>query len=120
MYIWFKGKSYWILYAICRCLGESKVFLWYFQKNWYLFVRAGVFRCPGDLVVNSFRPYIWAFVDADHSLAGVPPELAERETNILTIFTTSPKRERWMPLVKNMSCVTVIMNPWTWDEIYKA
>ena len=39
-----KGKTFWILYAVRRRLGEAKPFLWYTAMRWYLFVQGGVFH----------------------------------------------------------------------------
>ena len=71
-----KGKSYWILYAVRRRLGEAKPFLWHFSKQWYLLVEDGVFQVPtGCLDPTLFARCIWAFVDVDHSPSGVPSDL---------------------------------------------
>ena len=115
-----KGKSQWILYAVRRRLGEARPFLWYIAKEWHLFVEAGVFRFPGPLEPELFAPFMWAFVDADDSPTQFPEEISVSYTQLFTIFTTSPKRERWKPLMKNKWGIRLIMNPWSWDEICQA
>ena len=116
-----KGKSQWILYAVRRCLGEARPFLWYIAKEWHLFVEAGVFTFPGRLHPQLFSPFMWAFVDADDSPTHFPDEISVSYTQLFTIFTTSPKRERWKPLMmKNKWGIRLIMNPWSWDEICQA
>jgi hypothetical protein len=116
-----KGKSYWIYYAIRRRLGEKKPLIWYFLQKWYLFVEDGVFRCPEDFSPDIFRQGgLWVLVNTDGSMAGVPAILAESESKVNTIFTSSPWRERWKGLLKTTMCSQLIMNPWSWDEIYQA
>ena len=115
-----KGKSQWIFYAVRRRLGEAQPFLWYSSKQWYLFVQAGVFAFPGPLRPNLFAPFMWAFVDADDSPTHFPDEITAGQTQIFTIFTTSPRRERWEPLLKNKRGTHVVMNPWSWEEICQA
>jgi len=116
-----KGKSYWMYYAARRRLGEKEPFIWYFSQEWYLFIEDGVFQCPDGFSPTSFRRLgLWVLVDADHSVTGVPPELAHPESKLHTIFTTSPPNDRWKALLKTTSCSTVIMNPWSWEDIYQA
>jgi hypothetical protein len=94
--------------------------LWYFDSEWYLFVRDGVFQCPRRLKVNSFQQYLWAFADADASTNIDPLGLAGRERRVFSILVTSPQRERWKTLKKNTHCVILTMNPWSWEEILAA
>ena len=115
-----EGKTYWILYAVRRRLGEAKPFLWYFAARWYLFVQDGVFEYPGLLNSTLFARYIWAFVDGDESPSGVPPGLTAVESKLFTIFTSFPSEDRWKPVTKNTYPITLIMNPWTWEEMTKA
>jgi hypothetical protein len=116
-----KGKSYWIFYAVRRRLGEKKPFIWYFDRKWYLFVEDGVFQCPEDFSTTPFRRVgLWVLADADNAPLGVPTELAQSESKLHTIFTSSPREERWKVLLKTTSCTQLIMNPWSWDEIYQA
>ena len=115
-----KGKSHWIYYAVRRRLGEAKPFLWHFAAAWYLFVKEGVFEYPGRLNPTLFARYIWAFVDGDESPSGVPPGLTAVESNLFTIFTSFPSQDRWKPITKNTHSITLIMNPWTWEEMTKA
>jgi hypothetical protein len=82
-----------------------------------LFLESGVYKAPQEATFSIFDPYIWAFVDADYSTA-IPP--LALEPVLFTIFTSSPQRERWKRLEKTTICMTFIMNPWTWDEIYQA
>lgn len=108
-----------MIYAVRRRLGEAKPFLWYYGQKWHLFVEGGVFQPPQRLPVTAFRPYLWTFVDADN-LSGVPSVLPVLETKVFTIFSTSPKRSRWKSLQKGTSCIALIMNPWTLEEIHWA
>jgi hypothetical protein len=85
-----------------------------------MFVRSGVFQCPGDLQINSFQRYLWAFADADTSTNSDSLSLTERERKVFTIFTTSPQPKRWKPLQKNTLCLILTMNSWTWEEIREA
>jgi len=115
------GKSFWILYAIRRRLGEAKPFLWYYFKQWYLFVQGGVFQLPPQwLDFRLFAPYIWAFTDADNSRFDFLSELAEMQSRFFTIFASSPRQDRWKSLAKTTNTRKLIMNPWTWEEMVRA
>ena len=116
-----KGKSYWIFYTARRRLSEKEPFIWFFGQEWYLFVEDGVFRCPGGFSPIPFRPLgLWVLIDADNSTLGVPVEVAEFMGNLHIIFVASPREGRWKGLKKTTSCKTVVMDPWSWDEIYRA
>ncbi len=122
-----KGKSYWIFYTARRRLSEKEPFIWFFGQEWYLFVEDGVFRCPTRFSPIPFRPLgLWAFVDTDNTSTsdcttlGVPAEISEFMGGLHIIFVTSPRQERWKGLKKVTSCKTLVMDPWSWDEIYRA
>jgi len=116
-----KGKSHWVHYAIRRCLGESKPFLWYLDENWLLFVQDGVFQAPQVFTLTGFQPYLWAFVDADQSSGAIPPRITSGlMTSVFTIFVTTSKREQWEPLEHSTAYIPLIMNPWSWEDIYHA
>ena len=114
-----KGKTVWIDYAIRRRLGEAKPFIWYYDSHWYLFVEGGVFHIP-CLLPSLFRPYIWTFIDANNIEDGFLVRYAQRKSKLFILFTTSPDKKHWSPLLPNSNPETLIMNPWTWDEMEKA
>jgi len=115
-----KGKTYWVTYAIRRRLGEQKPFLWYLGGYCYLYVEDGVFEQPVERVrPRVFAPYLWAFVDADARPTGIPEHLVYH-TNLYIMFTTSPNRDRWKRLAKYTSCMVIIMNTWSLEEIRQA
>ncbi|KAI0297907.1 hypothetical protein BC826DRAFT_967494 [Russula brevipes] len=116
-----QGKTYWISYAIRRRLGEGEAFLWCRGKLCYLFVEEGVFQRHRDLMDHiSFRPFIWTFSDANDTLDGVLFPIAATSSTLFNIYVTSPERSRWKNLKKATILRTVIMNPWTKDEIFQA
>jgi hypothetical protein len=94
--------------------------VWYFGNKWHLFVRGGVFQCPGDLLDGIFRRYTWAFVDADDELHGNSLVVAAQVKQLFIILSTSPQPARWKLLQKNTSCASLKMNPWSWAEIQEA
>ena len=114
-----KGKSFWLVYAVCRRLAEKKPTMWYREPDVYLFVTDGVYRYPMIPSSDSFRTRIWTFVDAD-SEKSIPSSLARQHTNYLNVFTSSPNQERWAPLTKTTNYKVAIMNPWTRGEISHA
>jgi hypothetical protein len=116
---WFKGKSYWILYAICRRLTQMMPTMWYRGGTLFLFVKEGVFRGDRDFSCTEFRSRVWTLTDADEG-PGVPTSLAAHDTRCLVIFTSYPKPARWKGLTKTTFCVEVIMNPWSRREISNA
>jgi hypothetical protein len=115
-----KGKTYWILYAVRRRLGEAKSFLWCFAQHWYLFVQDGVFKFPEHFDPTSFAPFIWTFIDANEFPSGLPSGLASVYSNLFVILASSPRQDQWKPLTKNSYSLALIMNPWTWEEMDKA
>ena len=116
-----KGKTYWTYYAARRRLGESKPFLWRFGLVWHLFVEGGVFQCRGGFSSLEFRRrQLWALVDSNASEQSVPKELALEGNKLLTIYTSSPQVNGWKGLLQSTSCATVVMNPWSWEEVHQA
>jgi hypothetical protein len=67
-----------------------------------------------------FYPFIWTFIDADDTSQGVLFSLAEKMSRLFNIYVSSPERAQWKNLKKTTSSRTVIMNPWTKDEIFQA
>ncbi|KAI9442334.1 hypothetical protein H4582DRAFT_2109937 [Lactarius indigo] len=114
------GKSYWLLYALCRRLTEGKPVIWFHSARRYLFVKEGVFVISSDYPSSGFKTRIWTFIDADDSRDGIPDYLAPQMTNHLIILSSPPHRARWVSLTKTTLCSIVIMNPWTREEISKA
>ncbi|KAI0301474.1 hypothetical protein BC826DRAFT_1183413 [Russula brevipes] len=115
------GKSYWISYAVRRRLGEGKAFLWCRGNFCYLFVKEGVFKMRLERLDSTvFYPFIWTFTDADDTSQGVLFSLAEKMSKLFIIYISPPEREQWKNLRKTTSSLTVIMNPWTKDEIFQA
>ena len=117
---WLKGKSYWILYALCRCLAEGKLVFWYNDSRRLLFVNEGVYVAPKDFPSMELKTRVWTLVDSNEPSWEVPPKLAVHHTQHLNIFTTSPQSERWKPLERTTICGVIIMNPWTRKEIFQA
>lgn len=102
-----------MLYAVRRRLGEAKPFLWCFEATWHLFVEGGVFQPLRDLHVGAFRRYLWTFVDADN---GFPSKLSAAGTRMFNMVSPPPLCSRWKSLDKG-TCMFLIMNPWTWEEM---
>ncbi|KAF8489067.1 hypothetical protein F5888DRAFT_1872903 [Russula emetica] len=111
----------WVIYAVRRRLGEQKPFLLYQDGVCFLFVKDGVFEQDVKTVsARDFSPFLWAFIDADERLTGVPERLACHSANLYIMFTTSPERQRWKSLTKTMGCSVITMNPWFLEEIRLA
>jgi hypothetical protein len=108
------------MYAVRRRLGEQKLFLLYTGGKCLLFVKGGVHVKNVESVdASRFSPFLWAFIDADGHLDGVPAKLLDR-TNLFIIFTTSPKSLRWKSLSKLTDHAVVVMNAWYKGEILLA
>ncbi|KAI9442329.1 hypothetical protein H4582DRAFT_1809402 [Lactarius indigo] len=114
------GKSYWVVYALCRRLTEGKPVIWFRSGTRYLFVEEGVFEIPSDYRSTKFKTRIWTLIDADDCWNGIPDYLAAHETNHLIILPSSPQSAPWKQLTKTTQCSTAIMNPWTREEISRA
>jgi len=82
-------KSVWVSYAICRCLVDRKVTIWYCDHTCYLFVREGVFEAPPNFPSSYFRTFIWTLVDSDESKEGVPSQLMTPGTRLYVTYVTS-------------------------------
>lgn len=113
------GKSYWILYVLCRRLASRKPIMWYRGKRLYLFVEDGVYLAPTDHPSTEFRTRVWTLVDADEG-DRVPEALAVQDTKHMIIFASSPNKDRWKGLTKTTAIAIAIMNPWTRREISEA
>ncbi|KAH9037620.1 hypothetical protein EDB85DRAFT_1861243 [Lactarius pseudohatsudake] len=114
------GKSYWIFYALHRCLCEGKPVIWYYDSKRYLFVAEGVYELSRDFPSVGFKTRVWTLVDTDEDKSGIPPYLAVQFTKHFIIYTSSPQRSRWDRLDKTTVLKVIIMNPWTRAELSKA
>ncbi|KAI9434189.1 hypothetical protein H4582DRAFT_1856074 [Lactarius indigo] len=114
------GKSYWVLYALCRRLTEGKPVIWFRSGYRYLFVKEGVFEILSGYPSTQFKTRIWMFMDADDCKDGIPDYLAAHETNHLIILSSSPRKARWSLLSKTTECSVATMNPWTREEMSQA
>ncbi|KAH9172123.1 hypothetical protein EDB89DRAFT_1851565 [Lactarius sanguifluus] len=114
------GKSYWILYALHRCLCEGKPVIWYYDSRRYLFVAEGVYELFRDFPSVDFETRVWTLVDTDEDKSGIPPYLAVQLTKHFIIYTTSPQSSRWDGLDKTTLLKVIIMNPWTRAELSQA
>lgn len=115
-----KGKSFWVYYAARRRLAEEKTFLWFYQANYYLFVKNGVYKLPSDWEHSDFLSIVWTLVDSDQSIAGVPEILVPHGTRLFVIYITSPAKERWSRMEKTTNPAVFIMNPWSRSEILRV
>jgi hypothetical protein len=116
-----QGKSFWIYYALRRCLAERKPVIWLHQKVYHLFIDDGVYAVPNDFQAGSFKSVVWTLVDSDESPHGIPPDLIAHGTRLFVIYVTSPAKHRWSRLEKTVPFFAVIiMNPWTKKEIHLA
>ncbi|KAH9065068.1 hypothetical protein EDB83DRAFT_2519688 [Lactarius deliciosus] len=114
------GKSYWIFYALHRCLCEGKPVIWYYDSRRYLFVAEGVYELFRDFPSVGFEARVWTLVDNDEDKSGILPYIAVQFTKHFIIYTTSPQRSRWDRLDKTTLLKVIIMNPWTRAELSKA
>jgi len=116
-----QGKSFWIYYALRRCLAERKPVIWLHQKVYHLFIDDGVYAVPNDFQPGSFKSVVWTLVDSDESPHGIPPDLIAHGTRLFIMYVTSPAKHRWSRLEKTVPFFAVIiMNPWTKKEIHLA
>jgi len=115
------GKTYWILYAVRRRLGQAEPFVWRYANRWYLFVEGGVFKIKdSDFDPTAYASFMWTFYDSNESPSAFPNDLVAVHSSLFVMFVTSPRRSRWEPLLKNRHHDTFVMNPWTWEEMNKA
>jgi len=55
-----------------------------------------------DFQVNEFKIFVWTLVDSDQAKDGVPPQLVENRTRLFVLYASSPNRDRWKRLHKNV------------------
>ncbi|KAH9975159.1 hypothetical protein BJV74DRAFT_182662 [Russula compacta] len=80
------GKSYWIIYAVRRRLGEGLPCIWYRPKRCSLFVEEGVFETKIDnLDPTCLVPFIRTFVDSNVAPTGVPSPFYDPGANLFII-----------------------------------
>jgi hypothetical protein len=114
------GKSIFQLYAIRRLCAEQKPFVWFSQKNYYLFVEDGVYRVPDGFSPGGFENFMRTLVDSDEA-ERIPEHLVVAHTCHFVIFSASPDEKRWDRLHKTVSEPLVLnLNPWTRWEIHQA
>ena len=116
----FQGKSYWIIYALCRRLSEKKPTVWYTRTRLYMFVGDGVYSSSiANPPSASFKTRVLTLLDAD-ARKDIPEFLMGSGSPYLVAFVTSPKAERWKALTKTTEWEMVYMNPWTKAELSNA
>jgi len=117
---WLKGKSFWVFYALRRCLAEKKPVIWYHESTPFLFVEDGVYKAREHFGPTTHKTLVWTLVDSDESPSGVPSRLTVKGTQHFIIFNTSPQPMRWKHMEKSTNWAICVMNPWTRKEISKA
>lgn len=113
------GKTFWISYALRRCLGEKQPVALYRDKVCYLFSELGVeIVNPGTH--NGRGKHTWCFVDSVDAPTTLPPSICRRDVQLFPIYVTSPEESRWRKLRQLRIPTLVVMNPWTIEEIMTA
>jgi hypothetical protein len=96
-----------------------KPFIWFYQADYYLFVKEGVYLLPSDWRHSDFRYIVWTLVDSDEN-KGVPPRLIPQGTRLFVTYVTSPAADSWSRMNKTTRRLVVIMNPWGRREVQRA
>jgi len=110
----------WLLYALRRRCAEKKPVIWYNGTTSFIFVDDGVYKMAPDFQDNEFKIFVWTLIDSDQAPQGVPPVFVQNRTRLFVNYASSPDKQRWKRLHKNVEDVTVVMNPWSWREILRA
>ena len=119
------GKTIWMNYALRRCLGEKRPVM-YGKGNKYL-----AFWDSGVTVEDAKSPIFgtrkpkeqtpWCLIDSTFSKDGIPVEMASAfMAGANPIYLTSPDNSRWRKLDQSRSAYSVLMNPWTLQEMLHA
>jgi hypothetical protein len=111
------GKTVWILYALCRCLGERQSVIWYRGEQSILFWEGGVKYI--DPQNGEYPEHTWCLVDSMYA-DRLPSHIAERDSGLFPVYVTSPEEERWAKLHQLRLRDLIIMNPWTMAELERA
>jgi hypothetical protein len=102
-----------------RCLSEQRKSALFVRKTWFLFSDRGVQSVSPIQAFGLKRSgVIWAFVDSFDAKKGLPTDVSGLQTGgVFSIYTTSPRRNRWKSLDQNKRRYLIYMNPWSWEEI---
>ena len=109
-----------LFYALCRCLAEKRPVIWSYRKIYHIFVEDGVYEMGEYFQVARYNNLVWTLVDSDKSPSGVPEMLVTHGTRFFVIYASPPASGRWARLEKAVTPITIVMNPWTRNEIHRA
>jgi hypothetical protein len=70
--------------------------------------------------VAAYKSLVWTLVDSVESPTGVPEVLVTHNTRFFVIYALSPAGGRWSRLEKTVNPITIVMNPWSRNEIHRA
>lgn len=106
-------------YALRRRIGNKEPILLYRGEMSYLFCSEGVGIVRKQQGFK-FRSTMWTVIDAVNDKSGIPTDLYTEGANVLPIYLTSPRVERWATSHQFWRPICLIMNPWTRSEMNYA
>ncbi|TFK64832.1 hypothetical protein BDN72DRAFT_962952 [Pluteus cervinus] len=114
------GKTYFMIYALRRRIGEQEITLLYRDNTLYLFWEGGVHEVP-RIPPQGFSYYKpWLLINSDEAPKGVPPELLDQDTPYFVVYCASPPETRWLSMSKGTNPGRFVLNPWTKEEIHEV
>jgi hypothetical protein len=114
------GKTFFIRYALLRCLSEKQEAYYIARGHWYLFSARGVdcFSKAPEEFGRTQSGVAWVFIDSMEAKDGLPIDLTgDQSDGVFPIYTTSPESSRWKSLHQSKTRSVIYMNPWSWEEI---
>jgi hypothetical protein len=114
------GKSVWLYYALRRCLAEKRPVILRYRRKPLLFVEDGIFWMRADFEFVRYKRVLWALIDSDESLTGIPDVFVTQNTPFFVICPMSPAEEHWSRLENTTFNAVIVMNPWSRGEIHRA
>jgi hypothetical protein len=85
-----------------------------------------VFLGPDDVRIYPQSTYLdpekypdaWALVDSNEDMIVPRPELTDSNSKYYVIQASSPQPKRWKEWKKKLSASLIVMEAWTWEEMY--
>jgi hypothetical protein len=71
-----------------------------------------------DMLDPEIYENAWALVDSNGGLEAPRYDLVKPNSKFFVVQATSPQPRRWKSWKKERSASMVIMNPWSWKELF--
>jgi hypothetical protein len=117
---WDIGKSFFLYYILIERVldAEPTLFQLDSKRAFMLFGQADVCVHHLERIDTEKYPGAWALVDSNASINEPRGELCVFESRFFLIQATSPQPSRWKEWAKQRDAPLVVMEAWSWQELY--